>query len=151
LDELEVEIGDEVLLTRYVGEDYAPEGYKCGIHLVWKYAKVLDKRVVPGKFGHHISTDSYLHYVEYRIEEEKNPEIVELLGERWNVSYDNYGGLTIGLPVGPRHVWSESVVRRTTSEPWEDYVKNVCGGPDTPETLQRLANEGFYIWGLSNK
>lgn len=149
LDELEVEVGDEVLLTRYVGEDYAPAGYKCGIHLVWRYAKVKDKRIVPGSFSHY--GDKYLHYAEYKIDEEQNSKIIEILGERWDVSECQRGGLAAGIFLGPRHIWTEALVRRTTSNPWEEYVRGQCAGPDTPETLQKLADESFCIYGVNYK
>lgn len=145
LDLLGLEVGDKVLKTRYVGEDYPPDGFKCGVKLVWSYVSIRDKRIIPGVF--HYNGSKYLHSVQYRVEAED-----PIIGYHWDVG-DDFGGYSVGVALGPRHLWTkESCKNDNFADNFEEYIKNqYCYGEDTPETLQKLVDEGYFICGISKR
>lgn len=148
LDELNAEVGDKVLTTHYVGEDYAPEGFKSGIKLLWSYQVIREKRIVPGSNIKHRGA-SYLHYAEYKIG--KPSDVSNTIGDHWDVSYGS--SVCINILLGPRHIWTKDLcndIPEKYGNDFEEYVKReLCYGEDTQENIQKLVKEGYYILGVS--
>lgn len=144
LDELRAEVGEKVLVTIYVGDTWAQPPKKAGLHLLYSWEEVREKRIIPLKeaiFSIYDKTEHpFPHFTEYRI----GPKS-EVLDDDWDVTKGPCG-LTVGCAIGPRHVWSKDLVENALHEKWPNYIVERCFGENTKEVRQELKNQGFDVY-----
>jgi hypothetical protein len=147
LDELRAEIGELVLVTIYVGNDYAQPPFKGGLQLLYRWEKVRDKRIIPIPGGDTSLFDkrdeSFIHMAEYKIGEIS--PIDKAIVAHWDVTIGACG-MTVGFAVGPRHVWSKNLVENLQQKKWPDAVLESCYGEYTPDTRAALKAEGYEVY-----
>lgn len=91
-DELNVQVGEQVIVTRYVGDDYAQPPFKPGIKLLWSVETVREQRIIPEH-----KNDERLHVAQYKIGEASAG--AELIGDHWDAPRAA-GGFSIGFAIG---------------------------------------------------
>lgn len=146
LDPLGAEVGEEVIVTTYVGEDYCQAPWKHGLKLLWRKSFVREKRIVPnlsgGLFGM-LHGKRYRHVAQYRIGELK-VSLVDTIGDHWDVG-ESSSGLSVAAPFGPAHVWSRHSLLEWPNQDFPVDVFKRCWAEDTRENRLRLLSEGFDV------
>lgn len=138
-DTLNAQVGENVLETRWVGDDYARPPLKPGIRLLWKWTYVRDKRIVPFSLIKPDFSGRHHHVAEYKIGD-VNKELLQLYPEyadRWE---EYASGILLGAAIGPYHYWSRQMVTE-----WPRSVIGRCHGEYTKEMLDKLRSEGYSV------
>jgi hypothetical protein len=137
-DELNLNQGDPVLLTQYVGDDWARAPYKQGIKLMYRWSYVREKRIIRAMHG-----DRYSHIAQYKIGD-LNADLVEYSGDGWDIGF-GAGSIAVGMALGPRHVWSQNT-QGNTDKPFPTAILDYCNNREfEPFTMKALQAEGYYI------
>ena len=143
LDHLGAEVGEDVIRTKYHGDDYARPPFKAELVLTYQRTTVRDKRIIPtggNPTKGSLRGVSFVHYAEYKIGPEPEGMLDDVLGDNWE---EYASGGMLGAPIGPYHFWSRHLVEEVLRKTWPDYVIEMCRGEESDELLQALREEGY--------
>ena len=150
LDELQAEVGEKVLMTCYVGNEYSQPPKKAGLQLLYSWKEIREKRISPLSRPIYSFLDKreepFVHATEYKIGFISS-QIKELIGDHWDVSHNMSSSTSVGSPLGPRHVWSKHLVEHFLREAWPNYILEKCYGENTSVIRCELKQQGYEIFG----
>ncbi len=172
-DQIQAEIGERILVTHYVGDDYAPAPFKSGLKKLYGWTRVVDKRIIPVIAGPDFvrSGHRYAHIVQYHFEfqdrdyvehakiyrktiEEfkKSDEYLDLIERDYWVGPDNHS-YAVGIALGPWHLWSKAMWGPESSI-GADYLRRAkfperliedCYGPLHHNTFVKMLADGYDV------